>query len=1053
MALAAPHVVYAQASITGLVRDQSGAVLPGVSVEASSEALIEKVRAATTDGTGQFRIVDLRPGTYAVTFTLANFTTVKREGIELTGSFTATINVDLRVGPVQETVTVSTASPIVDVQNARRQTTISGAVANALATSKGYAGIMMLMPGVITVAGVDVQVTPSMVIFGGAGGRGNEGRMQVDGLNVGASINAAGVSTYIVDLSNSEEVVTTVSGGLGEAEVGGPTISIVPKTGGNELSGTAYLAGLGRSLVGDNYTEALQVAGLASPQTLLEVWDYNIGAGGPIRKNRVWVFGNYRDEGSYLTIPGLFANANFNAITAPHAPNASVPWTYVPDTSKPARNANSWTMGSLRVTAQATPKNKVTLFWDEQHPCSGATWTPQGDGCRHPTTAETYGFSLQPSGFSPEAAGYSHRFQRVQQATWTSPVSNHFLLEAGIGTFLSRWGVNRRPDSVTQDLVRVVEGCQQGCAANGNIPNLVYRSERAGDNWGGAHTWRASASFITGTHNLKIGYQGALHVDDQQNFPNSTSLVYTFQNGSAFGPLGGSIGETLEPFQIHQRVRYDAFYGQDQWTLGRLTLQGALRYDHAWSYFPDQQVGPVRFLPTPVVFAQDDPAFSTPNLANCGSVPANFAGACVNNVTGYHDFTPRIGAAYDLLGHSRTSIRVLLGKYLEAASSANGNYTAGNPTGRLATNVTRAWIDANHNYTPDCVLENPQAQDNTASGGDSCARIGNLNFGKTVFTNSFDSGLMGGWGVRPSDWGFSASIQQQILPQTSIEVGYNRRWLQNFTVTDNLLQAPSDLTPFSIVAPLDPRLPGGGGYVVSGLFNPVQSVASSINNFNTLASHYGAQYQQFNGVLLDVSSRVRGELRLKGGVSAGETVQDNCEIRARIPELTVSPGTPAQGPPVSPTVPYCHVSTGVVWRSTALAAYVVPKIDLQVSGTLRSDQGVPLAANYTVQSATIQFQGPQPLGRPLSNGATSATVNLIAPGTMYGDRVNELDFKVAKIVKIGRTRTTAGVEIYNALNSSAVLSYNPTFVAGGTWLRPNAILTARFVKLTAQLDF
>jgi hypothetical protein len=161
----------------------------------------------------------------------------------------------------------------------------------------------------------------------------------------------------------------------------------------------------------------------------------------------------------------------------------------------------------------------------------------------------------------------------------------------------------------------------------------------------------------------------------------------------------------------------------------------------------------------------------------------------------------------------------------------------------------------------------------------------------------------------------------------------------------------------------------------------------------------------------------------------------------------------AAGPPVSPTVPYCHIATGLIWRATGLGVYLIPKIDVQVSGTLRSDQGVALAANYSVPTATVATQGPQPLGRPLSNNAGSAIVNLIAPGTMYGDRVNELDFKIARIVKIGRTRLNAGVELYNALNSSAILTYNPVFVAGGTWLRPTAILTPRFVKLTAQLDF
>ena len=323
-----PRVLYAQATIAGVVRDESGAYLPGVNVEVSSDALIEGVRGTMSDSTGQYRIVDLRPGTYTVTFALAGFAIVRRANVELAGSFTATVNADMKVGSIQEAITVTTTTPLIDTQNARRQTTIAGDIVNALPTSKGYAGIMMLMPGIITGAGIDVQAAPSMVIFGGAGGRNNEGRMQVDGLNVGASLNAAGVSSYNVDLINSQEVVTTTAGGFGEAEVGGPTISIVPKIGSNTFSGTGYVAGLGRSMVGNNYTEALQSAGLTSPQSIVKLWDYSVGVGGPIRKSRFWFFATYRDEGSSTTLPGIFANANFNGITAPNTPNASVPWTY-----------------------------------------------------------------------------------------------------------------------------------------------------------------------------------------------------------------------------------------------------------------------------------------------------------------------------------------------------------------------------------------------------------------------------------------------------------------------------------------------------------------------------------------------------------------------------------------------------------------------------------------------------------------------------------------------------------------------------------------------------
>src|SRR6266542_671515 len=288
--LVLPAPAFAQASITGVVKDASGAVLPGVTVEVSSDALIEKVRTAITDGTGQYRIVDLRPGTYSVTFSLTGFSNFTREGIELTGSFTATVNAEMKVGSLEESVTVTGESPIVDTQSVRRQVTIANDVITALPAARAYAGVMQLIPATITQAGsaLDIQVTPGMLVFGGTGGRNNEGRIQVDGLNTGAAFNGAGVSSYVPDIGNAQEIALTSSGGMGEAEVGGPTLSIVPKTGGNVVKGSVYLSGVTDRMVGDNYTADLKARKLTTPGALTKLWDYNVGLGGPLKKDRAW---------------------------------------------------------------------------------------------------------------------------------------------------------------------------------------------------------------------------------------------------------------------------------------------------------------------------------------------------------------------------------------------------------------------------------------------------------------------------------------------------------------------------------------------------------------------------------------------------------------------------------------------------------------------------------------------------------------------------------------------------------------------------------------------
>ncbi len=322
-----PTLAFAQASITGVVKDSSGAVLPGVTVETASPVLIEKTREAVTDGSGLYRILDLRPGTYTVTFSLPGFTTVKREGIELSGSFIATINADMKVGGVAETITVSGETPIVDVQSVKRQTTLSNETLTTVPTARSWAATAVLIPGIVIQAGTsaDIQVTPQMTVFGGAGGRANEGRMQVDGLNTGAALNGGGVSTYVADISNAAEVVTTTSGGLGEAEVGGPTLSIVPKSGGNIVKGAVYLSGVSSGMVGSNYSDALKAAGLSTPGKLLQQWDYTGGVGGPIFKDRLWYYGTLRDEGQHRSIPGVFPNLNAGDPTK---------FSYSPDTTE-----------------------------------------------------------------------------------------------------------------------------------------------------------------------------------------------------------------------------------------------------------------------------------------------------------------------------------------------------------------------------------------------------------------------------------------------------------------------------------------------------------------------------------------------------------------------------------------------------------------------------------------------------------------------------------------------------------------------------------------------
>jgi hypothetical protein len=1028
----APAMAFAQASasITGVVKDASGAVLPGVTVEASSDVLIEKTRSAVTDGGGQYRIVDLRAGVYTVTFSLNGFSTVKREGVELTGSFTASINADMRVGTVQETITVTGETPIVDVQSIRRQVTVSNEVISNMPAARSYAGVMQLIPATTSQVGsnLDIQVTPGMLVFGGAGGRNNEARIQVDGLNTGAAFNGAGVSSYVPDISNAQEISMTTSGGLGEAEVGGPSFSIVPKTGGNSFKGTVYASNVTKGMVGDNYTDELKARGLTTPGKLYKLWDYNVGLGGPVAKDKVWFFFQFRDEGSHRTVPGLFNNLNLGDPTK---------WLYAVDQSRPAVQAGSWRNAALRLTVQPTPRNKFNLFWDQQIPCQGAGYLGSDEGCRQsgdgeiicgaPGSSNPQCGPAGPNVQGPEVGTYLSGYgQRVQQATWSSPVNNKLLLEAGFGTYLSQWGGIPQPGSPFYNLVGVTEQCTvANCAAFGGIPNLQYRSGIYRQNLQGTFGWRGSATYVTGAQSMKFGYQGGFLKDSQFTYRNDQFVSYRFNGG-----VPNQITENIDSFPLEQRVRYDSFYGQEQWTIGRMTLQGALRFDRAYSYFPEVTVPATRFFVTPVTYERTD------------------------GVNSYKDISPRGGLAYDVFGNGKTSVKINFGKYLQAAQ--NGlSYGALRPTGRLTTSVFRTWTDRNNDYSPDCDLLNPASQSTTT---DFCGQTSDPAFGQQKFTDTLAPELVNGWGVRPGDWQYGVSVQQEVLPRVSVEIGYNHRWLTNFVVTDNLLQAPSDFGQFAITAPTDSRLPSEAqGRTISGLYNVNQNVASSVSTVQTLAEPYGTYSQTANGVLFNISARPRSGLVFQGGVSTGNVRSDYCDIRAAVPEqnLIIGALTPTSIP--TPTNPWCDTSTSWVTRYTGLGSYTVPKIDVLFSGTFRSDRGAPIAANWAITQAAAPAtwaQIQQTLGRPLSNNATSVTVNLIEPGTLYGDRVNEFDIRLAKILRFGGTRTNVGFDLYNILNAAPVLTYNLNYSpTNTTWLTPTAVLQPRFWKFSVQFDF
>ena len=262
----------------------------------------------------------------------------------------------------------------------------------------------------------------------------------------------------------------------------------------------------------------------------------------------------------------------------------------------------------------------------------------------------------------------------------------------------------------------------------------------------------------------------------------------------------------------------------------------------------------------------------------------------------------------------------------------------------------------------------------------------------------------------------------------------------NFLVTQNRALTPSDYDPYSTLAPTDPRLPNDGGYVVSGLYdlNPLKTVGGiPVDNYQTFADNFGKQYEHWNGVDVNVNARLHSGVRLAGGISTGRTSTDNCDVVTKVN---------------NPSPLYCHVDTRFLTQAKAYGAYTIPKVDVQVAGTLQSLPGLngfppgSLLAKYNVSSAVVA----QSLGRPLSAGAAQMTVNIVPPGTMYGERLNQLDLRFGKLLTCDRIRTAVHLDLYNALNADTVLTQSNAYAI---WQRAQAILMARFAKLSVQFDF
>jgi len=959
--------------ITGTVRDSTGSVLPGVVVEASSPALIEKVKTAVTSEQGQYRIIDLRPGVYTVTFTLIGFATIERKGVELTTGFTAAVNAELGLAAVEETITVSGASPLVDAQNVRTQTVITREVLDALPTAKDLAGYAISTPG------ADGGAVSRSV--GGNKGEGNyaltlhgvsAGHTTQDGMMVESPVGNGTGRGYFSSQALVQEVVLYAQGSA-ETEAGGMNVNVVTKDGGNTFSGSGSFSYAGENMQQSNLSDELRGRGLLASNRLNEVYDFGGGVGGPIKRDRAWFYGAARRWGAEERVAGLY----FNRLPAESL-------FYEPDLDRPAVAPNNYYDTSAKATVRIA-NHKIAASNSQQYKCNCYIFL--GASGLNPAAVRT------PEATSHSAAPWGGSF--VRQVTWNFPATNKILLEAG-------WGQRRqltayeRPDEVPATARSVADlglGLEYGAKLNG--PNWLLEQGRGVQV---RHSARIAFSYVTASHQVKAGFTkawGSITINAQPNYP----VQYIFRNRL---PIG--LNQVAAPHTEDNRLRaQDAVFVQDQWIIRRLTLNLGLRFDYHNAYNPAQVLPPTEFTDS----FSFDPKYDLPN---------------------WKDVSPRIGAAYDLFGNAKSALKVSVNRYV--VSDALSLSQAVNPANAIATTTSRTWDDLNGNYEPDCDLRSPQ-------GNRECGPMANQRFGTQIPTTQYADDVLHGWGVRPNNWQISTSLEQELRSNVSATVAYFRTWQENFRVTDNLAVSPGDFDQFCVTVPTDPRLPGGGGNQLCGLYDVQQAKFGQVSNIVTQASRFGEQTQTYNGLDLTMKARFGTGGLLTGGVSFGRTSTNDCEVRPDSPEKLFCDRTP---PLMNETFFKLAGSYPLPWG-------------LLASGTFQNLPGIPYQANVVYTNNQIAPS----LGRNLAacgqavTCTSTRTITVTEPGSLSEARMNQLDVRLGKTLRFANMRVKPVFDLYNVFNASPVLRVNNTYAT--QWPRPTDVLGGRTVKIGADIDF
>jgi carboxypeptidase family protein len=1097
--------------IAGEVNDSSGAKVAGAKVTVASPALIEQARETVTGDDGLYRIVNLPPGIYSVTAAQSGFTTSKRESVEITTGFTATVNFSLTPGSVTQTVTVTTEAPVLDTQDSVVQRVISNTVLAALPIGKSASDYPALLPGAIApaanqdVGGLKGEQSQGFRIHGSAPADFTQLR---DGMYFGAMTGGGSNQLSSNNPTATQEVQMETAGYTAEDWNNGGHVNIIPKNGGNDLHG-AFQADFGnKALQSGNVTPALQALGVPSPSTIRSLYEVAGGVGGPIKKDKLWFFADARHWISSSNQAG--ANFFYDANEAAAFPNNLY---YAADASRPAYDVNTYTDVGLRLTWQATKRNQFTENFIQERNCN----------CY---------YTISSGLLAPEATThhwYVHDWR--DQVTWTFPASNKLVLWAGFTEVVSAIdtrGSGETPTSfaVTDSSANFTYGAIGINLTPGGTYGLTSQNQLNGN---------FSASYTTGPHSFKFGFSELRALGSRDitfsnlaganGFPYGVQLqmqcqaittttgapyptnllsaaglpTTTYKIGTrtlaapAIAPatvnslscpvvpgvstqalLPSQITQFLAPINFALNTADHALYAQDQWRLKRLTLNLGLRFD--W-------------------FQGTDPAQTLQAQPQFGLPAKSFA--AVNSAADWKDINPRLGAAYDLFGNGKTAIKASISRgVLTEGLTAGSNITLlTNPINELAATTTRSWADFSGTFNPlldGADFTNKNGSGSNPLGGPACVPTTGLNcalgtantagfYNQSAANVTYANNVTHGFQNRPYDWMVSASVQQEVVRNVAVSVGYYRTWFGNLTVAQNTAIPVTGYDQYCVTPPASTVYPGFGGTALCNLYDPQPQYRGAASYLVQKASNFGKETDVYTGIDAIVNARLHG-LILQGGVTAGHEVTNYC-VQVNSPQdlfwvSNPSPGASSilefsnnnatnvsnvQGninPLVNDSAP-CYINPP--WYQNLqfkmIAVYTLPWWKIKLSANEQNLPSIPLQGTYSFRSTDVSFINPVS-GHTSLVGCALCKAEVVTPQTVFPfGRDNQLDIRVAKDFNITeRWKIEPTADFYNVFNANPILTvgtaYN-TSAAGtpGAWRNATSILPGRVIKFGVHVDF